>query len=159
MAGRKHKRAVLEAIEKRGGSEFLIDYIGDGNTIKALAEEIGYSRSFTSRILNGHEEHRAALQEGRKILAEKMADDSLEILDTLAATPEVTNQQVQIAKEQVAHRKWMAALNDPSRFAPKQESITLNIGELHLGALKKISREMLDVTPQAVEIGHDGDED
>jgi len=40
-------------------------------------------------------------------------------------------------------------LNHPDRFAPKKEEVTINIGQLHLGALKKIRSEMLDVTPVA----------
>ena len=53
----------------------------------------------------------------------------------------------------------MAALNNHDKYAPKEKGITINVGNLHLDALKKVSREMLDVTPKVVEIGHDRSED
>lgn len=145
MAGFSVRKKLRADLKARGGSDFVLEYIGDGGTVSALAEEMGVSRSFMSRILNG--DYRAEMEEGRKILADKMADDSLELIDGLATKEDLSSQDVQLAKERVAVRKWMSALNHPDRFAPKQQNVTVNIGELHLGALKKIKTEMLDVTP------------
>lgn len=149
MAGRKFRRMVMQHLEDLGGVDFVLDYIGDSGTVKDLSEKTNCSRSFLSRVLNGTPEYRAALDEGRRILADKMADDSLAMVDELAGKEDLTSQDVQLAKERINVRKWMAALNHPDRFAPKKEEVTINIGQLHLGALKKIRAEMLDVTPVA----------
>jgi hypothetical protein len=100
--------------------------------------------------LNGNPDYRAALQEARKEQAEKMAEDSLELVDSLAHKEELTSQDVSLAKERVGVRKWLSAMNSPERFAQKQQNLTLNIGELHLSALKK-ARPALEL---AQEVGH-----
>jgi len=155
MAGRPARKILLKKMADMGGTDFLIEHIGGGGTMKALAGLVGYSASFTSRIINGTPEYRAALHEARHIQADLMAEDSMGILDGLADKAELTSQEVQLAKERVNVRKWLTALNNPDRFAAKTDSVVINVGELHLGALKKISREMLNVTPVAAEIEHD----
>jgi len=160
MAGRKFQRMVMKHLEDLGGTDYVLDYIGDGGTVVALSEKTNCSRSFLSRVLNNTPEYRAALDEGRRILADKMADDSLAMVDELAGKEDLSSQDVQLAKERINVRKWMAALNHPDRFAPKKEEVTINIGQLHLGALKKIRAEMLDVTPvvEAIEAEDADDE-
>jgi|TARA_R110002126_G_scaffold76962_2_gene192097 hypothetical protein len=157
MPGRPARKILLKKMTDLGGTDFLIEHIGGGGTMKALAVIVGYSPSFTSRIINGTPEYRAALHEARHIQADLMAEDSMGILDDLTDKPELSSQDVQLAKERVNVRKWLTALNNPDRFAQKKDEIVVNIGELHLGALKKISREMLNVTPVAAEIEHDED--
>jgi len=103
--------------------------------------------------------YRAALDEGRRSLADKRADDSLTMIDDLGAKEDLTSQDVQLAKERIGVRKWMSALNHPDRFAPKKEEVTINIGQLHLGALKKIKAEMIDVTPSPAAIEHGSTDD
>jgi hypothetical protein len=147
MPGQKFKHKVMKKLTDLGGPEFVLDYIGDGGMIKDLCEKTECSRSFLSRMLNNTPEYRAALDEGRRILADKMADDSLTMIDDLGSKEDLTSQDVQLAKERIGVRKWMSALNHPDRFAPKKEEVTINIGQLHLGALKKIKAEMIDVTP------------
>jgi len=149
MAGQKFKHMVFKHLTDLGGPEYVLDYIGDGGTVKALSEKTNCSRSFLSRMLNNTPEYRAALDEGRRISADKMADDSLAMVDELSTKEDLTSQDVQLAKERISVRKWMSALNHPDRFAPKKEEVTINIGQLHLGALKKIKAEMIDVTPVA----------
>jgi hypothetical protein len=153
MAGRKMAKRLLADMAALGGVEYLTDYIGDGGTVQALANNLNCSRSFLSRVLNGNPEYRQALADGRKIGADKLADDALNIMDDLTDKPALTSADVQLAKERVHVRKWLAAMNDPDRFAEKKQADTIiNIGELHLGALKKLRGEMLNVTPTVAEI-------
>lgn len=51
----------------------------------------------------------------------------------------VSSEEVQAAKVRIDTRKWMAALNDPDRFAPKpaQTNVQINVGALHLDALRR----------------------
>jgi hypothetical protein len=76
----------------------------------------------------------------------------------MAATGNFRSEDVQLAKERVSVRKWMAALNNPDKYAPKEKGITINVGNLHLDALRKINREMLDVTPGVKVIADDREE-
>ena len=143
MAGRSLEKRIRAELGKRSEqigctvALYVHDWVADGRTLASLAEEVGCSRSFLSRILNGDPELREALQEGRKEQAEKMAEDSLGLVDDLAGKEDLSSQDVQLAKERVNVRKWLTAMNSPERFAAKQEALTLNIGELHLNALRK----------------------
>ena len=159
MSGKKFEAEMMAKVETLGGPDFVLDFIGDGGTVTELCKVVGCSRSFLSRILNKRPEYRAALEEGRRLQADAFAEDSMEIVDTMAANGNFRSEDVQLAKERVSVRKWMAALNNPDKYAPKEKGITINVGNLHLDALKKVSREMLDVTPSIKGIAHDVSED
>lgn len=159
MAGRKLEGELMDKIEKLGSEEYVQDYIGDGNTVASLAKELGCSRSFLSRILNKRPEYRAALEEGRRMQAETFAEQSMEIVDTMAERGEYKSEDVALARERINIRKWTAALNNPDRFAPKDKGVTINVANLHLDALKKVTQELRDVTPTAKEISYDSGEE
>ena len=155
MPGRQFENKIMAEIEKLGGAEHVLDFIGDGGTVKALSETVGCSRSFLSRILNKRPEYRTALEEGRRLQADTFAEDSMEIVDGMAAAGNFRSEDVQLAKERVSVRKWMAALNNPDRYGAKDKGVTINVGSLHLDALRKVGREMLDVTPAVKGISDD----
>ncbi len=159
MAGRKMERELMKEIEKRGSEQYVLEFIGDGGSVKALADDLGCSRSYLSGCLNKRPEYRAALEEGRRMQAETYAEQSLDIVDKMAETGDYRSEDVALARERIAVRKWMAALNNPDRFAAKDKGVTINVANLHLDALKKVTGELKDVTPKAQEIEHDsGDE-
>lgn len=155
MSGKKFEAEMMAKVEALGGCDFVLDFVGDGGTVTKLSEIVGCSRSFLSRILNKRPEYRAALEEGRRLQADAFAEDSMRIVDGMAESGGFRSEDVQLAKERVSVRKWMAALNNPDKYAPKDKGVTINVGSLHLDALRKVSREMLDVTPapEAIEDG------
>lgn len=159
MSGKKFEAEMMAKVETLGGPEFVLDFIGDGGTVTKLCEVVGCSRSFLSRILNKRPEYRTALEEGRRLQADAFAEDSLGIVDGMAESGNFRSEDVQLAKERVSVRKWMAALNNPDKYAPKEKGITINVGNLHLDALKKLNREMLDVTPAVKVIADDSHDD
>lgn len=159
MSGKKFEAEMMAKVETLGGPEFVLDFIGDGGTVTKLCEVVGCSRSFLSRILNKRPEYRMALEEGRRLQADAFAEDSLGIVDGMAESGNFRSEDVQLAKERVSVRKWMAALNNPDKYAPKDKGITINVGNLHLDALKKLNREMLDVTPAVKVIADDSHDD
>lgn len=159
MAGRKMERELMKEIEKRGSEQYVLEFIGDGGSVKALADDLGCSRSYLSGCLNKRPEYRAALAEGRKMQADTFAEQSMAIVDDMAVKGEYKSEDVALARERIAVRKWLAALNNPDRFAAKDKGVTINVANLHLDALKKVTAELKDVTPQAQEIEYDsGDE-
>jgi AraC-like DNA-binding protein len=139
MAGKALKKRLLIEIGERGGPEWLQDYIADGGTIARLAEEMGCSRTYLSRHLNAQPEYRSVITEARAEYADKLADEALEIADDMATLDDVTREQIAVAKERIDVRKWLAAVNSPDRFRQNNNgpSVTININQLHLEALKK----------------------
>ena len=51
----------------------------------------------------------------------------------------VTREDIAVAKERIDVRKWLATVNHPDRYQINKNgpTITLNINQLHLDALKK----------------------
>jgi hypothetical protein len=139
MAGRALRKKLLAEIDGRGGPEWLQDYISEGGKISDLAIELGCSRSYLSRHLNAHPDYSAVILEARGEYAEKLADEALDIADGMADVEAITREQVAVAKERIDVRKWLAAVNSPDRFRQNNNgpSVTININQLHLEALKK----------------------
>lgn len=139
MAGKALRKRVFAEIETRGGAEYLQDYIAEGGTVLDLANELGCSRTYLSRHLNAHSEYKAALDDARRESADKLADEALGIADALADDPEVTREQIAVAKERIDVRKWLATVNHPDRYQQNKSgpTVVLNINQLHLDALRK----------------------
>ena len=156
MAGKALRKRVFAEIETRGGAEYLQDYIAEGGTVLDLANELGCSRTYLSRHLNAHPEYKAALDDARRESADKLADEALGIADALADDPEVTREQIAVAKERIDVRKWLATVNHPDRYQQNKAgpTITLNINQLHLDALRKTRT---GVTIDAAAIGGSDD--
>lgn len=159
MPGQKFKHVIKRKLEFRAKkldltlAEYLHDWVAEPKTIRQLAEEVGCSAPQMSRLINEDESLKEAVRLGRMQGADNMAEDSLALMDELAEREVLTTQDVQLAKERVSVRKWLAAVSAPDKFAPKQQvgSVTMNIGELHLEALKKVRSDVIDavdVTPR-----------
>lgn len=138
MAGRALKKRLLAEIEDRGGPEYVGEYIATGGTILDLANELGCSRTYLSRHLNAHEDYRPVIDQARREQADTLAEEALGIADGLAEGVR-TKEQIAIAKERIDVRKWLASVNHPDRYQQNKNgpTITLNINQLHLDALKK----------------------
>lgn len=139
MAGRALKKKLLAEIGQRGGPDYVGEYIAEGGTIKDLAAELGCSRTYLSRHLYAHPEYRPVIDEARRQHADSLADEALEIADSLADANAPTRETIAIAKERIDVRKWLATVNHPDRYQINKNgpTITLNINQLHLDALKK----------------------
>lgn len=84
------------------------------------------------------------LDAARSAVLENSDDEELAaaVSETLRARLErrtVSSEEVAAAKVRIDTRKWMAAMNNPERFAPKppQAQVQVNIGSLHLDALRR----------------------
>lgn len=157
MAGRALKKRLLAQIGDRGGPEYVREYIASGGTILDLATDLGCSRTYLSRHLNAHEDYRPAIDEARREQADTLAEEALQIADAMADPlgDPITREQIAVAKERIDVRKWLATVNNPDRYQPKQQNqaINININALHLDALKK----QRDVTPAVTTIGPAGE--
>jgi hypothetical protein len=143
MAGTPIKRALFAKIEQHGGIEFVCAHIAEGMTIGRLAEYLECSRPLLSLWINQTEERKEAVLRARKLKAEKLAEDALEIADN---ADESSNGGVNKARLQVDTRKWMASKLDPDQYGDKQgPAVNISIGDLHLTALKQMNKaEVID---------------
>lgn len=166
MAGRALKKRLIGEIDALGGPEWLQDYIAGGGTIADLSVKMGCSRTYLSRHLNAVPEYRAVIDEGRREYADQLAEESLQIADGMAEVVGISREQVMVAKERIDVRKWMASVNNPDRFRhnPNAPNVTINIGQLHLDALKKrrdggITINATVAEAVAVDVGDDDGEE
>lgn len=141
MAGTPVKRALFAKIEQLGGIEFVCAHIAEGMTIGRLAEFLECSRPLLSFWINQTEERKEAVLRARRLKAEKLAEDALEIADNV---DETTIGGVNKARLQVETRKWMASKLDPEGYGEqKQAQVNISIGDLHLQALKQSNKAVV----------------
>lgn len=147
------KIASLDEGREITGPEFVYEWIVGGGTLSSLAEDLQISRGFVSRKLNANPDYRRALDDARRDAAYTMADESLEIAENMGRT-DTTMVQVAAGREQIKVRQWLAGVYNADRFAPKGNNVTINIGDMHLDALRKVR----NVTPETITIEGDTDE-
>jgi lipopolysaccharide biosynthesis regulator YciM len=137
MAGFPMRRALEKKIEELGGIEFVSSHIAEGMTIGRLAEFIECSRPMLSFWINQTEERKNAVLSARKLKAEKLAEDALDIADFADGA---SSSAVNKARLQVDTRKWMASKLDPESFGDKSMEVNISVGDLHLQALKHMGK-------------------
>ena len=157
MAGRPKRREMLKKVEdaaeaaKMSMADFVYDYVASGKTLVDLADEVGYSRSHISRHLNKIPEVKEALEKARLEAADALAEQTIKLADDLAARldrgEDVKNERISVLREQTSSRKWWAATANPGRYGKPDTSITINLGDLHLDALRKTRSNVIDITP------------
>jgi transposase-like protein len=139
MSGRPILRQMLADIEKMGGFEKICEKISEGGSVASIARELGVSRNFLSTTLNKNPSQKEALRLARKQKAEHFADEALKLADQCEESPNAISKM----REQVSVRKWLASAHDPDQYAQKNNTtaIQVNVGDMHLNALKKIRME------------------
>ena len=137
MPGRPILRALEKRIEGNGGLEFICAHIAEGMTIARLAEYLECSRPLLSFWINRTEERKQAVLNARRLKAEKLAEDAMEIAD---GADESSSSAVNKARLQVDTRKWLAAKLDPEGYGEKSAEINISVGDLHLQALKHLGK-------------------
>jgi hypothetical protein len=140
MAGKQLRKRILQHIEQNGGSEYVHE-MASSMTLKAwAAKEWECSRNYLSETIRSVPEYARALDRAQSVLADAMMEENVEIADGIPET--ATTAQIAKVREQMNARKMLAAGLNRDRYGsgPKTE-ITLNLGDLHLDALRKISSD------------------
>ncbi len=84
------------------------------------------------------DERRDAVLAARKLKAEKLAEEALDIADQ---ADETSNSGVNKARLQVDTRKWMASKLDPENYGDTAKTqVNISLGDLHLQALKHMGK-------------------
>ena len=139
MAGNPKRRKAFASLDELGIA-MVMALVAAGWTVKQLCEAEGISEYLFYQWI-GKRGHKPKLAEARRLRAERLADEALEIADGV----EPRRGAVAKAKLQIDHRRWLAARLSPEQFGPPRgeggSNIRLTIGELHLSALKKVNAE------------------
>jgi hypothetical protein len=140
MAGKQLKKTILADVAKKGGAEYVRE-MASSMTLKAwAAQEWQCSRNYLSETIRSVPEYARALEGAQSVLADAMMEENVEIADSIPETASST--QIAKVREQMQARKMLAAGLNRDRYGsgPRAE-ITLNLGDLHLDALRKISAD------------------
>lgn len=152
MAGRPMKQAGLALLEQLG-EEPIIARLEAGKSIEAISKEMGITRAALNAWLD-KPEHAGLASRARARAADQLAAEVLEIVD--AATPETVN----VARLQVDGRKWVAAKWNPAAYGDtKGPQVVVNIGDLHLRALKQSPVITVESTPLDADVTDSDDGD
>jgi transposase-like protein len=144
MAGRPKQRADMVKLGEH--EDAIFEALDEGKTQSAIAAEIGVMRSSLTRWLNANAERKAALHEARTLASEGLAEETLEIADAVKG---IDNAEVQSAKLRIETRMKLAAVWNPERYGERQAGLTINVGSLHLDALRQAQAAL-----PAVEVAH-----
>lgn len=138
MAGTPKFQLLCKAIEECGGEEYIWERVADGDSMKTIAQSLGFSRGLLYKWINRDKERRRAkLKEARELSADAHAEDAGEVLDDLSEQPGVTSAEVQLANARANYRKWLAGVRNREEYGERQQAgITVNVGSLHLDALR-----------------------
>lgn len=141
MAGRPVLRKLERWIEERGGMTWVFNQIADGVSVGAIAEQIvldGHgpiSRPYLYVWRDADEERKAGWAAAMKDAAHAHAEKAGEVWDDLPHDP--TTGQVQRARGLSEYRRWLAGhRSEEYRKDTGGGNVILNVGELHLDALR-----------------------
>lgn len=135
MAGNPLKRAMLAGISKLGGLNPILDRVANGETIRSIAVDVGCSRSMLTEWLHNDAERRALYLRARATSADALAESALDIADASSETG------TSKARLQVETRQWLAGVYDREQYGQQKPGVTVNIGQLHLDALRQRQAE------------------
>jgi len=152
MAARPRLRAALKTLEAHAAALDFEDWIewlaterANGLTMQKIADAVGISRGLLYLAIKktARQDHTEALAIAEKEGAEALVDEALEILDN--GKP-VTNAEAQLLAKRAEFRKWLAGKRD-KKFADAVTLQQVNIGTLHLQALKALGHRTLPPQP------------
>lgn len=143
MAGTPIRRQLAARVADAGGVEVIADRVASGETLAAIAEELGFRRELLVRWIYADEDRAALLRAARAQAADALVEQSLQIADT--ASPA----EAQLARLRVDTRQWIASRWNRSAYgAQDKAAVEINIGSLHLDALRHVrENRIIDVSP------------
>jgi transposase-like protein len=139
MAGRPKQRAEMVMLD--GHADFIFDELDAGQTQSAIARQIGVMQSSLSRWLNANQERKQSLAESRTHASHKLAEETLAIADEAANAGSA--HEVAAAKLRIETRRHLAGVWNREQYGEqKAGQVVVNIGALHLDALRQASQAL-----------------
>jgi len=152
MAGHRLRAVVVQALESRVRAELdegatVLDYVcgwlEGGDTMVALGRDLAeeLNTKIPKNLLHNYlrskygEEGETRLAHARSVGATMMVDEAREIIDD---ADDSSREKLQHAQMKANMRTWTAERFNRSLYGqPKQGSVTINVGHLHLDALRQ----------------------
>jgi len=144
MASNPFLRLVWQRVRERGGWTPILERIAKGEALTKIAKDYDCSRHTLYKLLHKKEALWNLFEEARRESAMALAEEGTDILDSLAEPNAdgsiriVTREDIALARERVAQRRWLAQAFDRETFGiqtPEQSGGKLSIGSLHLQVL------------------------
>ena len=138
----KFSRRVAQlygADDDPSGEDGFLERVADGETIKSIMSDFGYSRGmFYTWVKSGGEKRQEKFMVARTLSADAMVDDGLAILDALQDLTMLSNAEVSAATSRANYRRWLATVRNREEYGEKAGvNVNLTINQLHLDALRR----------------------
>lgn len=149
MTGRPKLALFSQNIEALGGDDWFFDQVATGIGLPKIAAQVGCSRTQLYCWMDLEPGRRERYAEAKKMAAESLADEAHDIPE------ELVGKRIQPVDVQLAKLRWDAKLKraaqlDPENYGEKAGvQITVDIGQLHLDALKAKGSMTLQARPVA----------
>jgi len=156
MAGKPKLKKALSELDRRGGVEALQKELLAGKTIPMIAKELNLDRGYFRRNLMKDEKYGNAIREIEHLVADAHADAAFDMLNDIrdrrelevkealngdrdVAEGNVNQVDIGIAKGLAQQHNFIASSLNKNRYGTgSQQNIQINIGDLHLDALRKM---------------------
>ena len=156
MAGKPKLKKALYELDQRGGVEALQKELLAGKTIPMIAKELNLDRGYFRRNLMKDEKYGNAVREIEHLVADAHADAAFDMLNDIRDRRElevkealngdrdvsegnVNQVDIGIAKGLAQQHNFIASSLNKNRYGSgNQQNIQINIGDLHLDALRKM---------------------
>ena len=143
MAGSPLKRQMIARVADAGGVEVIAERVASGETLAAIADELGCRRENLVRWLYSDEDRATLIREARARAADALVEQTIAIADT--ASPA----EAQLARLRIDTRQWIASRWNRAEYGQdKTPAVQINLGSLHLDALRHVrENRIIDVSP------------
>ena len=156
MAGKPKLKKALSELDRRGGVEALKKELLAGKTIPMIAKELNLDRGCFRRNVMKDEKYGNAIREIEHLVADAHADAAFDMLNDIrdrrelevkealngdrdVAEGNVNQVDIGIAKGLAQQHNFIASSLNKNRYGTgSQQNIQINIGDLHLDALRKM---------------------
>ncbi len=156
MAGRPMVRKTLAEIKRRGGGEYLREWVLEGNSIASLARDLDVHAGSLRNMILRDAELTTAIDEARRVAADAHFEAGFEaisevndrrqreIMEALGGDRDISEANVTqvdlgLLKQKVGQHNLAASNWNPEKYGNRaNQQININIGDLHLDALRKM---------------------
>lgn len=143
MAGNPFLRLVLQRVREKGGWSPVLERVAAGESLTKIAATYECSRHSMYKLFHKNEKLWDLFVEARRESAFALAEEGTKILDDLSEpNPDgsikiVTREDIALARERVAQRRWLAQAYDRDTFGLQtpESGLNLTVGALHLRVL------------------------
>jgi len=143
MAGRPHRKAMVETINQMGGMDVIAAAIADGSNLNAIAKRLKVGRSTLAAWIAADPERAATISRAREEASNRMADEVIDIADG------ATNESERVAKLRIDARKWLASRWNPGIYGERTGPLVqIDLAGAHLRAVRPVEQ----AAPQTITI-------